>query len=86
MRRFHASGPLASKAALNGMWHVLSPWKGISGKTEDDDGRTSWSSPEVKDRLYIDVIRYRHEQAACFVGQLKETREVDGWTAVPKAK
>ena len=33
---------------VTGTWHALSHWKSIDGKTEDDDGKTSWESREQK--------------------------------------
>ena len=47
-----------------GTWHALSHYKNASGKTEDDDGATSWNSPEEKHRMYSEVIRWHHRQVA----------------------
>ena len=63
---------------VKGMWHALSHWRDISGKTEDDDGKTSWSSREVKYRQYLKVTQYHHEQVAYFFGRLNEISEGDG--------
>lgn len=63
---------------VKGMWHALSHWRDISGKTEDDDGLTSWSSKEVKRRQYLSVIKYHHEQVAYFFNRLKSIEEGDG--------
>jgi hypothetical protein len=63
---------------VRGMWHALSHWGDVSGKTEDDDGRTSWTSKEVKREQYLKVIHYHHEQVAYFLGKLKSIREGEG--------
>ena len=36
--------------SVRGTWHALSHWKDISGRTEDDDGKTSWKSKDEKTR------------------------------------
>lgn len=63
---------------VQGTWHALSHWKDASGNTEDDDGITSWSSPEQKREQYNLVSRWHHEQVAYFLGRLKEVKEADG--------
>ena len=65
---------------VQGTWHALSHYKNASGKTEDDDGVTSWSSPEEKQRMYSEVVRWHHRQVAYLLGRLKEIREPDGRT------
>ena len=65
---------------VRGTWHALSHYKNSSGKTEDDDGVTSWSSPEEKQRMYSEVIRWHHHQVAYLLGQLKQIHEPDGRT------
>lgn len=63
---------------VRGMWHALSHWGDISGKTEDDDGQTSWTSKEVKRQQYLKVINYHHQQVAYFFERLKAIKEGDG--------
>ena len=63
---------------VKGMWHALSHWKDISGKTEDDDGKTSWNTKEVKLRQYLKVITFHHEQVAYFLDRLRNITEADG--------
>lgn len=63
---------------VKGMWHAISHWRDISGKTEDDDGETSWSSKEVKFNQYLTIIKYHHEQVAYFLNRLKGIEEGDG--------
>ena len=63
---------------VQGTWHALSHWKDASGNTEDDDGVTSWSSPEEKREQYNLVTRWHHEQVAYFLGRLKSIKEPDG--------
>ena len=65
---------------VKGTWHALSHYKNASGKTEDDDGVTSWSSPEEKQRMYSEVIRWHHHQVAYLLGRLKAIEEPDGRT------
>ena len=65
---------------VRGTWHALSHYKNASGKTEDDDGVTSWSSPEEKYRMYSEVIRWHHRQVAYLLGRLTAIREPDGGT------
>ena len=63
---------------VRGMWHALSHWGDISGKTEDDDGQTAWTSKEVKRQQYLKVINYHHQQVAYFFERLKTIKEGDG--------
>ena len=63
---------------VRGTWHALSHYKNASGKTEDDDGVTSWSSPEEKHRMYSEVIRWHHRQVGYLLSRLKAIREPDG--------
>ena len=62
---------------VRGTWHALSHYKNASGKTEDDDGVTSWSSPEEKHRMYSEVIRWHHRQVGYLLSRLKAIREPD---------
>ena len=63
---------------VSGMWHALSHWRDFSGKTEDDDGKTFWSSREEKFNQYLMVIKWHHEQVAYFLRRLDEIKEGDG--------
>ncbi|MCP4193692.1 MAG: DUF1552 domain-containing protein [Planctomycetaceae bacterium] len=63
---------------VQGTWHALSHWKDASGDTEDDDGITSWGSPEVKRDQYNLVTEWHHRQIAYFLGRLKQIKEADG--------
>jgi hypothetical protein len=63
---------------VKGMWHAISHWRDISGKTEDDDGKTSWSSKEIKYNQYLTIIKYHQDQVAYFLNRLKEIEEGDG--------
>jgi len=63
---------------VKGMWHAISHWRDISGKTEDDDGETSWTSKEVKYDQYRTIVKYHQEQVAYFLNRLKEIEEGDG--------
>lgn len=63
---------------VRGMWHALSHWRDFSGKTEDDDGKTFWSSREEKFNQYLRVVRWHHEQVAYFLNRLNEIKEGDG--------
>ena len=65
---------------VQGTWHALSHYKNASGKTSDDDGLTSWESPEQKRAMYAEVIRWHHQQMAYLLGRLKGIREPDGGT------
>ena len=65
---------------VQGTWHALSHWKDASGNTEDDDGVTSWNSPEEKRNQYNAVSRWHHEQVAYFLGRLKAIQEPNGGT------
>jgi hypothetical protein len=62
---------------VKGMWHAISHWRDISGKTEDDDGKTSWTSREVKFKQYLTIVKYHQEQVAYFLNRLKEIEEGD---------
>ncbi len=63
---------------VKGMWHAISHWRDVSGKTEDDDGETSWSSREVKYDQYRTIIKYHHDQVAYFFNRLNEIQEGEG--------
>ena len=65
---------------VKGTWHALSHYRNASGKTEDDDGVTSWSSPEEKQRMYSEVVRWHHRQVAYLLGRLRSIEEPDGRT------
>ena len=63
---------------VKGTWHALSHWKDFDGKTEDDDGITSWSSKQEKREQYNRVTRWHHEQVAHLFGRMKEIDEGNG--------
>ena len=65
---------------VRGTWHALSHYKNASGKTEDDDGVTSWDSVEQKRAMYAEVIRWHHRQVAYLLERLSSVREPDGGT------
>ena len=65
---------------VRGTWHALSHYKNASGKTEDDDGLTSWDSVEQKRAMYAEVIRWHHRQVAYLLGRLQSVREPNGGT------
>ena len=59
---------------VQGTWHALSHWRDASGETEDDDGRTSWSSVKQKREMYNRVVHWHHEQVAYFLGRLRSIK------------
>ncbi|MCZ6792829.1 MAG: DUF1552 domain-containing protein [Planctomycetota bacterium] len=63
---------------VKGTWHALSHYKDISGKTEDDDGKTSWKSVGSKKEMYSAVNRWHHRQVAYLLGRMKEMDDGDG--------
>lgn len=63
---------------VQGTWHALSHWKDASGNTEDDDGVTSWDSPQQKREQYNAVTRWHNQQVAYFLGRLKSIKEPNG--------
>ncbi|MEM1305412.1 MAG: DUF1552 domain-containing protein, partial [Planctomycetota bacterium] len=63
---------------VRGTWHALSHYRDASGKTEDDDGRTSWSSARQKRAMYAEVNRWHHRQLAYLLGRLRSVREPGG--------
>ena len=60
---------------VRGTWHALSHWKDISGRTEGDDGRTSWSSRDEKRDMYNRVTEWHTAQVAYLLKRLTEIRE-----------
>lgn len=60
---------------VRGTWHALSHWKDISGKTDDDDGKTSWSSREEKRDMYNRVTQWHTDQLAYFLQRLNSIQE-----------
>lgn len=65
---------------VKGTWHALSHYEDASGKTEDDDGITSWKSVKEKRAMFAEVIRWHHRQLGYLLGRMKEIREPDGRT------
>jgi len=65
---------------VRGTWHALSHYKNASGKTEDDDGVTSWESVEQKRAMYAEVIRWHHRQVAYLLERLRGIEEPNGGT------
>ncbi|MDB4382931.1 DUF1552 domain-containing protein [Akkermansiaceae bacterium] len=63
---------------VKGTWHALSHWKDASGRTEDDDGKTSWKNTGSKLEMYNSVSRWHHAQLAFFLGRLKSLKNADG--------
>jgi hypothetical protein len=63
---------------VEGTWHALSHYRDISGKTEDDDGQTSWNSLDSKRSMYCAVNRWHHEQVAYLLGKMKSLPDGDG--------
>jgi len=63
---------------VNGTWHALSHWKDISGRTEDDDGKTSWSSRDEKRTMYNRVTAWHTEQVAYLLGRLASIKDQHG--------
>lgn len=63
---------------VRGTWHALSHWKDISGKTDDDDGKTSWSSRQEKRGMYNRVTRWHTEQVGYLIRRLRGILEPDG--------
>ncbi len=63
---------------VRGTWHALSHWKDISGKTEDDDGKTSWSSRNEKREMYNRVTQWHTKLVAYLLGRLKSIEEPTG--------
>ncbi|MEM7476475.1 MAG: DUF1552 domain-containing protein [Planctomycetota bacterium] len=63
---------------VQGTWHALSHWRDASGKTEDDDGITSWGTREEKRKQYNRVTQWHTEQVAYFLKRLHEIQEPTG--------
>ena len=63
---------------VRGTWHALSHWKDISGRTDDDDGMTSWGSRAEKRDMYNRVTQWHNEQVAYLLRRLSSIDEPDG--------
>lgn len=63
---------------VKGTWHALSHYRDISGRTEDDDGETSWASLSSKRGMFSHVVRWHHEHFAYLLKRLSEVREGEG--------
>ena len=63
---------------VKGTWHALSHWKDTSGKTEDDDGKTSWSSRAEKRDMYNRVTQWHTQQVAYLLKRLSDIQEPNG--------
>jgi hypothetical protein len=70
---------------VKGTWHALSHWKDSSGRTEDDDGKTSWNDVKTKRDQYNAVTRWHHEQLAWFLKRLKALKNADGSTVLDRS-
>ncbi len=62
---------------IKGTWHALSHYQDASGRTEDDDGVTSWDSVASKRDMFAKVTEYHHEQVAYFLNRMKSIKEGD---------
>ena len=69
---------------VQGTWHALSHYKDISGKTEDDDGKTSWASRTSKRDMYSAVNKWHHEQVAYLLNRMKQVED-DGASLLDNA-
>ncbi|MEM6916286.1 MAG: DUF1552 domain-containing protein, partial [Verrucomicrobiota bacterium] len=67
---------------VQGTWHALSHWRDASGRTDDDDGKTSWNSVRSKGDMYNSVTRWHHAQLAYFLGRMKQLKNADGTSAL----
>ena len=67
-------------SGIRGTWHALSHYKNASGRTQDDDGTTSWESVEQKRAMFAEVIRWHHVQVAYLLDRMQSIREPDGGT------
>lgn len=63
---------------VKGTWHALSHWRDFDGRTEDDDGVTSWDSKESKREMYDAVVTWHHERVARFLDRLAELPAGEG--------
>jgi hypothetical protein len=63
---------------VKGTWHALSHYQDASGKTEDDDGKTSWESVAQKRAMYAEVNKWHHRQMAYLFERMKRIPEPDG--------
>ncbi len=63
---------------VKGTWHALSHWKNASGKTQDDDGMTSWDSVESKKDMYNRVTMWHHTQFAYVLKRMAAIPDGDG--------
>ena len=63
---------------VKGTWHALSHWRDFSGRTEDDDGKTRWSSRNEKLEMYNRVTTWHTEQVAYLLKRLSSIQETDG--------
>ena len=66
--------------AVQGTWHALSHYTTAAGKTEDDDGITTWESVESKRAMYAEVVRWHHTQVAYLLDRMKSIVEPNGGT------
>ena len=60
---------------VKGTWHALSHWKEFSGRSDDDDGKTSWASRDEKRDMYNRVTEWHTKQVAYFLSRLSAVTE-----------
>ena len=63
---------------VQGTWHALSHWRDFSGRTEDDDGKTRWSSRNEKLEMYNRVTTWHTEQVAYLLKRMSSIEEPGG--------
>ena len=63
---------------VRGTWHALSHYQNASGKTEDDDGSTTWESVAEKRAMYAEVVRWHHHQLAYLLDRMSSIEEPNG--------
>ncbi len=68
-----------------GTWHALSHYRDISGRTEDDDGKTSWDTVDSKRKMYNRVTEWHHAQFAYLIHKLDNIQEADGHTLLQRS-
>lgn len=61
-----------------GTWHALSHYRDISGRTEDDDGKTSWKSLASKRDMYNRITQWHHAQLAYVLNRMQAIQESEG--------
>jgi len=60
------------------MWYLRVSRPALGGRSDDDDGETSWDSVASKEEMFNEVVKWHHEQVAYLLDRLKQVKDGSG--------